>query len=60
MKLSDQFKAECEGARQRVAKDCGVPFVVTVEAMGFRIVPKWMVPQFERVLAKLEEKVGPS
>lgn len=42
----------CEQARQHVARDCGVPFVLATEAMGYRIVPEWVVAALAKVIAK--------
>lgn len=47
----------CEDARQHVARDCGRPFVLTTEAMGYRIVPEWVVDAFAKFLAKVGTEV---
>lgn len=56
MKISEAFHAQCRDAREAVARACGVPLVTTVEAMGYRVVPEWMVSQFQRVLEHVEAK----
>lgn len=56
--MKDGFERACEEARQRVARDCGVPFVLATEAMGFRIVPEWVVVSFAKVIAKAGDESG--
>jgi hypothetical protein len=50
--LIAQLEMVCENARQRIAKDCGQPFVLTVEGLGYRIVPAWVVDMLARVIEK--------
>lgn len=45
----------CEDARQHVARSCGQPFVLATEAMGYRIVPEWVVTALAKVMAKAEK-----
>lgn len=56
MKLSEEFKTACSDARQHVANSCGGPLVVTLEGMGYRVVPEWVADSFERTLVIVEEK----
>jgi hypothetical protein len=46
------FEDSTARARSHVARTCGVPLVITVEAMGYRIVPEWVVEQMRKVISR--------
>lgn len=46
------FRETLERSRQHVARTCGVPLVVTLEAMGYRLVPAGLVGSMAKVIAK--------
>ena len=46
------LKKALEDSRQSAAQAVSRPVVITLEAMGYRIVPAWMVEMLEKVMAK--------
>lgn len=44
------LEAHVEAARQRIAGACGVPLVLTIEGLGYRIVPAWVPEMLTKVL----------
>lgn len=54
--LKAGLKKACEEARQKSAWAVGKPVVVTLEAMGYRVVPAWVVEMLEKILSKAEKK----
>lgn len=56
----DQLRAgllkAVEEARQKAARTVGSPIVITLEAMGYRVVPAWVVEMLDNILSKAAEK----
>ncbi len=48
--LQQKLRESIETARQMSARAVGAPLVLTLEAMGYRIVPAWVVASLEKVL----------
>lgn len=47
-----EYKRAVESARQNAAYAVGKPVVVTLEAMGYRVVPAWVADMLEKILSK--------
>lgn len=56
----DQLRAgllkAVEEARQKAVRTVGSPIVITLEAMGYRVVPAWVVEMLDNILSKAAEK----
>ena len=48
--LIAQLEARLEETRQHMARHLGAPIVVTIESMGARIVPAWVVESLVKIL----------
>lgn len=64
VELAREIDKALADSREKIARAVGVPFVVTIESMGYRIVPEWMLKSFLRVIhsaagkAEAEKKDG--
>jgi hypothetical protein len=50
--LVAQLMSKLDETRQEMARHVGAPVVLTIEGLGYRIVPAWFVESFVKVLSK--------
>ena len=55
VELLASFRAAVLNARTHVARALSPVFVAMLEGLGYRVVPAWVVDQFEKVIERAPE-----